>query len=153
MTVDDDAGPWELELSELTADPRRRARILALQALYEEDTTEHPAKGVVERLAEEIRESAGLRAFACELVAGVRANRPAIDAIIAEVAPQFPVTEVAVIDRNVLRLAIYEVLFDSKTPVRAAVNEAVELAKTFGSDSSARFVNGVLGTVAARATR
>jgi N utilization substance protein B len=60
---------------------------------------------------------------------------------------------VAAIDRNILRIAIYEVLFDNETPVRAAVNEAVELAKTFGSESSARFVNGVLGTVAARATR
>ncbi len=84
---------------------------------------------------------------------GVQTNRPAIDRILAEVAPQWPLSEVAAIDRNILRIAIYEVLFDNETPVRAAVNEAVELAKTFGSESSARFVNGVLGTVAARATR
>ena len=152
-------------------DPRRRARTLALQALCEADLSDHLAEEVLERLAarglesdaededaleanrEDRPEPAQVTAFARELVAGVQANRAAIDGVIAETAPQFPVREVAVVDRNVLRQAIFEVLFDTKTPVRAAVNEAVELAKTFGSDSSARFVNGVLGTVAARATR
>lgn len=132
---------------------RRRGRILALQALYEADTSRHRPEEAVERLAAEKPEPASVAAFAAELVRGVQANRPAIDAIIAETAPQWPVDEVAVIDRNILRVATYEVLFDDKTPVRAAINEAVELAKTFGSDSSSRFVNGVLGTVAARAPR
>jgi transcription antitermination protein NusB len=132
---------------------RRRGRVLALQALYEADTSRHLALEAVDRLGEEKPEPASVTAFAHELVSGVQANQPEIDDIIAETAPQWPVEDVAVVDRNLLRLAIYEVLFDDKTPVRAAVNEAVELAKLFGSDSSARFVNGVLGTVAARATR
>jgi N utilization substance protein B len=132
---------------------RRRGRILALQALYESDTSSHRAEETVERLAADKPEPEYVAAFARELVRGVQAHRKEIDAIIAETAPQWPVEEVAVIDRNILRVATYEVLFDDKTPIRAAVNEAVELAKTFGSDSSSRFVNGVLGTVAARATR
>ncbi len=132
---------------------RRRARILALQALYEADVGRHAAVEVLERLSTERPEPPAVAEFARRLVQGVQANRPAIDRILAEVAPQWPLSEVAAIDRNILRIAIYEVLFDNETPVRAAVNEAVELAKTFGSESSARFVNGVLGTVAARATR
>jgi N utilization substance protein B len=132
---------------------RHRGRVLALQALYEADTSRHLAGEAVERLGAEKPESASVTAFAQELVRGVQSHQDEIDAIIAETAPQWPVEEVAVIDRNIIRLATYEVLFDDKTPIRAAVNEAVELAKTFGSNSSPRFVNGVLGTVAARATR
>lgn len=132
---------------------RRRGRILALQALYEADISRHRPEDTVARLAAERREPASVAAFATELVHGVQANRAAIDAIIAVTAPQWPVEEVAVIDRNILRVATYEVLFDDKTPVRAAINEAVEIAKEFGSESSARFVNGVLGSVAARAPR
>jgi N utilization substance protein B len=89
--------------------------------------------------------------YARELVTGVEANRGAIDAVIGQAAPQFPVGELAAVDRNILRVAIYEVLFDNETPSGAAVNEAVELAKTFGGESSPRFVNGVLRTVSARA--
>jgi len=134
---------------------RRQARILALQALYEADVADHPVAAALARLAAERPTPADgdVVAFARRLIEGVTAHRPAIDAVIAETAPQFPVQDVAVVDRNVLRLAIYEVLFSAETPVRAAVNEAVELAKMFGSDNSARFVNGVLGTVAARASR
>jgi N utilization substance protein B len=84
---------------------------------------------------------------------GVLAHRDAIDQIIAEAAPQWPVSELAAVDRNILRIAIYEVRFDNETPLRVAVSEAVDLAKTFGSDSSARFVNGVLGSIAAGTTR
>ncbi|MER3420392.1 MAG: transcription antitermination factor NusB [Chloroflexota bacterium] len=132
---------------------RRRARILALQALYEADVGRHAAEEVLARLSAERPDPPAVVEFARRLVQGVLAHRSAIDRILAEVAPQWPLTEVAAIDRNILRIAIYEVLFDNETPVRAAVNEAVELAKAFGSESSARFVNGVLGTVAARATR
>lgn len=132
---------------------RRRARILALQALYEADVGRHAAEEVLERLGAERPDPPAAVEFARRLVRGVQANRPAIDRILAEVAPQWPLSELPAIDRNILRIAIYEVLFDNETPVRAAVNEAVELAKAFGSETSARFVNGVLGTVAARATR
>lgn len=132
---------------------RRRARVLALQALYEADTSTHLAEEAVERLAADSAPAQPVVAFARGLVHGVLAHRGEIDALIAEAAPQWPVTEIAAIDRNILRVAIYELLFDNETPLRAAVNEAVELAKAFGSDSSPRFVNGVLGTVAARAAR
>ncbi len=132
---------------------RRRARVLAMQALYEADTTTHLAEEAVERLTAERPEPERVTAFTRALVGGVRAHLEEIDRLIAEAAPQFPVHQIAVVDRNVLRVAIFEVLFDNKTPLRAAVNEAVEIAKTFGGESSPRFVNGVLGTVAARASR
>lgn len=132
---------------------RRRARVLAMQALYEADTSSHLVEEAVERLVAERPEPNRVAAFARELVGGVQGRRDEIDRVIGEAAPQFPVNEIAVVDRNILRVAIYEVLFDNKTPLRAAVNEAVEIAKSFGGESSPRFVNGVLGTVAARASR
>ena len=85
--------------------------------------------------------------FARELVDGVLKNKGKIDNTIQTYAPAWPVAQLATVDRNVLRLAICEILFDNRVPVKAAINEAVELAKTFGSDSSSKFVNGVLGTV------
>ena len=91
--------------------------------------------------------------FVRELVSGVIQNREEIDQNINNFAPAWPVAQIPVIDRNILRLAIFEILLDNKVPVKVAINEAVELAKTFGSDSSARFVNGVLGSVSALASR
>lgn len=135
------------------ADPRRRARWLAVQALYEWDTSGHdPLQAVGHRLEDE-PDTERVAAFARSLVAGVRENKKAIDDVLARAAPQWPLEQMAVVDRNILRVAVFEVLFDNKTPIRAAVNEAVELAKTFGSETSPRFVNGVLGAVAAMATR
>lgn len=131
---------------------RRRARVLALQALYEADVVGHPAVEVLERLVEDAETQLEAAVFARELVDGVLANLPPIDQAIAEAAPNWPLTQMAKVDKNVLRLAIFEVLFNNtRVPPKAAINEAVELAKTFGSDSSSRFINGVLGTVAARA--
>ncbi len=81
------------------------------------------------------------------LIAGVLANQADLDALIARYAPEWPVDKLAVIDRNILRLALFEMVSpDSDAPPKVVINEAVELAKTFGSDSSSRFVNGVLGT-------
>jgi len=128
---------------------RRRARVLALQTLYEVDTVGHPPEETLGRLLGQNAVSEEVAVFARELVAGVLENRERIDAIIAQAAPAYPVAQLAVVDRNILRLAIHEVLMNNETPVRAAINEAVELAKKFGSDSSARFVNGVLGSVSA----
>ena len=91
--------------------------------------------------------------FVRELVSGVIRNREKIDQHIQSFAPVWPIEQMAVIDRNILRLAIFEVLFDNKVPVKVAINEAVELAKRFGSESSAKFVNGVLGSVSALASR
>ena len=128
---------------------RRRARVLALQALYEMDTVGHPPEETLSRLLNQNAVSEEVAVFARQLVTGVLENRERIDAVIARAAPAYPVQQLAVIDRNILRLAIHEVLMNNETPVRAAINEAVELAKKFGSDSSARFINGVLGSVSA----
>ncbi|MGQ9598838.1 MAG: transcription antitermination factor NusB [Anaerolineae bacterium] len=126
---------------------RHRARIAALQALYEIDCTSHaPAVVVEQRLAEVQLPETG-RDFARELVLGVWRNRERLDVLIARYAPEWPVDQIAVIDRNILRIAIYEILMHHDTPTKVAINEAVELAKLFGSDSSSRFVNGVLGSL------
>src|SRR5205085_10913622 len=71
-----------------------------------------------------------------------------LDSVIAQSAPNWPIEQMSKIDKNILRLAIFEILFDNRVPLKAAINEAVELGKRFGSDSSSRFINGVLGTVA-----
>ncbi|MBE0415271.1 MAG: transcription antitermination factor NusB [Dehalococcoidia bacterium] len=127
---------------------RRKARIVALQALFEVDSVAHDPEETVDRLIEEaaLAEEGGL--FARELVGGVLANKERIDSTIQNYAPAWPVAQLAAIDRNILRLAIFEILLN-KVPVKAAINEAVELAKTFGSENSARFINGVLGTLVA----
>jgi N utilization substance protein B len=136
---------------------RRQARIVALQTLYELDSTSHPVEQVLERnLDEVISESVGViqvldsdgQAFATRLVEGVLANRDELDEIIVRSAPNWPIDQMSRIDKGILRLAIFEILFDNKVPLKAAINEAVELGKRFGSDSSSRFINGVLGTVA-----
>ena len=127
--------------------PRRKARIAALQALYEADTSHHDALAALARRCDEADLTEAQRAFARDLVAGVVEQRAAIDDVIRQAAPQWPVEQLSAVDRNILRLAIREILMNNGAPVRAAINEAVELAKSFGSDSSARFVNGVLGSV------
>lgn len=132
---------------------RRKARILALQALYEADAAGHPAEGALERLLGEAKLSEESAAFARELVAGVVRHREDADRRIQDFAPAWPVAQLPVIDRNVLRLAIFEILIDNRVPVKVAINEAVELAKTFGSDNSPKFVNGVLGAVSMIANR
>jgi N utilization substance protein B len=128
---------------------RRRARILALQTLYEVDTVGHPPEETLSRLLTQTSAREEVAVFARELVNGVLENRKRIDEVIARAAPAYPVEQLAAVDRNILRLAIQEILMNNETPVRAAINEAIELAKKFGSDSSARFVNGVLGSVSA----
>jgi N utilization substance protein B len=127
--------------------PRRRARTFALQALYEADTVGHSAQEALDRLLAQGPAKASVADFARELVNGVLENRERIDEVIAQAAPAWPVEQLAAVDRNILRLAILEILVNNMTPVRAAINEAVELAKSFGSENSARFVNGVLGSV------
>ncbi len=128
---------------------RRKARSLALQALYEIDSADHTAEQVLTmRLAEEPIMDDKAQAFLRDLVYGVLRNRHKLDAFIHEHAPEWPVDQMAIIDRNVLRMAIYELAVRSDTPLKVAINEAVELAKMFGSDSAPRFINGVLGTLA-----
>jgi N utilization substance protein B len=127
---------------------RKRARVLALQALFEIDSVGHrPGTVVGERLAEPEGHPGEHGAWFVQwLVSGTIVNRAALDRLIAAHAPEWPVEQLAIVDRNILRLALYELgASDSDTPPKVVINEAVELAKTFGGDSSPRFVNGVLG--------
>jgi len=129
-----------------------------LQTLYEIDSTDHdPIAVLLRNVQEPISENTNspqppddnAREYTTELVEGVLNNRDTLDLIIEESAPSWPLDQMAKIDKNILLLAIFEILFDNRVPLKAAINEAVELGKRFGSDSSSRFVNGVLGTVAA----
>lgn len=126
---------------------RRRARRIALQVLYEVDSVGHPWEQVASRYLEHTRLSAEAVEFAKSLVDGILANTAMLDAIIARFAPAWPVSQLAVVDRSLLRLALYELKVDGTTPPKVVINEVVELAKAFGTDNSPRFVNGVLGSV------
>lgn len=132
---------------------RRKARTIALQTLYEVDSVGRQAEVVVERFLAEEELSEENNAFVRELVGGVVQNKDEIDRNIQKFAPAWPIEQIAMIDRNILRLAIFEILFDNKVPIKVAISEAVELAKSFGSENSAKFVNGVLGSVSALASR
>jgi len=127
--------------------PRRKARIAALQALYESDVSGHEPKATLDRLCADAGLSEAQSAFAHDLLDGVTEKQSAIDDVIRQAATQWPVEQISAIDRNILRLAIREILMNNGAPIRAAINEAVELAKIYGSDNSAKFVNGVLGSV------
>ncbi len=132
---------------------RRKARAFVLQILYEIDSVTHDVEEVVERYLEEADLSEENKDFVRELVRGVTGNREAIDSNIRRFAPAWPVDQISLVDRNILRLAIFEILFDNEVPVKVAVSEAVELAKKFGSENSGKFVNGVLGAVSTLASR
>ena len=112
----------------------------------------HKAEAVVTHLLARGGLSEENNAFVSELVTGIVQNKEKIDQNIQGFAPAWPIEQIAVIDRNILRLAIFEILFNNKVPVKVAINEAVELAKKFASDNSAKFVNGVLGSVSALAS-
>ena len=127
--------------------PRRRARELALQALYEVSVAGHEVEEVLTRLLGGARLSEDNANFTRALVKGVIQNKVQIDENIGIFAPAWPIEQMPVVDRNILRLAIFEILFDNNVPVKVAINEAVELAKTFGSENTPKFVNGVLGSV------
>jgi N utilization substance protein B len=133
----------------MMAGVRRKARTLALQALYEIDTSGHKADDVTGRLLAEEDFTEENEAFVRDIVSGVIENKDKLDQSIREHAPAWPIEQLPVIDRNILRLAIFEILIDNRVPVKVAINEAVELAKTFGADRSSKFVNGVLGSISA----
>jgi len=126
---------------------RRKARAIAIQILYEVDSTGHEPERVVHYLLNKEELDEENTAFTKELVNGVIQNKEVIDQNIQNFAPAWPMEQISPIDRNILRLAIFEILLDNRVPVKVAVNEAVELAKRFGSDNSSKFVNGVLGSV------
>lgn len=129
---------------------RRKARIIALQSLYELDCTEHKTEEVLAQVTTGETLPQEVLSFSEQLTQGVLQNKIKLDELIKRFAPAFPVEQMSVVDRNILRLAIFEILFDNKTPLKVAINEAVDLAKTFGSDSSAHLVNGVLGSIVAK---
>jgi N utilization substance protein B len=127
---------------------RRRARRITLEILYEIDIAEHlPDEVINRRVNGQPMESAGIL-FTEKLVHGVIQHKDDMDELIAEYAPEWPLDQMAVIDRNILRIAIFEFLIDTGTPIKVAINEAVELAKLYGADSAPRFINGVLGSLA-----
>ncbi len=126
---------------------RHKAREIALQVLYEIDAVGHKPEDALARILSRIEVTEDVVGFARELVNGVIQNRAQLDQNIRDFAPAWPLDQISIVDRNILRLAIYEILHDNKIPVKVAINEAVELAKTFGSNNSSRFVNGVLGSV------
>lgn len=134
-------------LREASPSSRRKARIFALKALYETDVADHSLEASLKWLRGEESISEEASTFALKLTQGVRQHRKELDLLIAKLAPAWPVQHLSVIDRNILRMALFEIFHSKDTPHKAAINEAVELAKTFGSESSPRFVNGVLGSV------
>jgi N utilization substance protein B len=126
---------------------RTKARGFALQVLYEFDLTGHPIGEIIEtRLSEENMDER-IQEFSREIILGVVPIVDRLDTIVAEHAPEWPMDQVAVIDRNILRIALWEFAVSEITPTKVAINEAIELAKIYGSDSSSRFVNGVLGSL------
>ena len=128
---------------------RRRARIVALQALFEIDVAGHDAEVSLQGRLQEKPLRPRDADFAHSLVFGVLEHRKRLDEMIHRLAPEWPVSELPPVARNILRIAIHEILADQGTPPKVAINEAVELAKEFGDDSLRRFINGVLGTVVA----
>ncbi len=126
---------------------RREIRSLVLQALCEYDSVGHDAAQVLERILNEREVKGDIRGFAHDIVGQVLQNSQTVDSIIGDLAPDWPLTQIAVVDRNVLRMAIAELRWCSeKVPEKVIINEAVELSKRYGSESSPTFVNGVLGS-------
>lgn len=134
-----------------TVAARRKGRVAALQALFEVDCASHDFMQSLDRLSEEASLPEETITFTRELVSKVLDNQQTIDALVQKFAPAWPLHQMSIVDRNILRLAVCEMLFEI-APSKVAINEAVELAKAFGSDSSAKFVNGVLGSVYAELT-
>lgn len=129
---------------------RTWARSVALQALYEIDVVNHAPGTVWEERVKATGLEDKLADFAREIIFGVWPIRDILDEFIAEHAPEWPLDQVAIIDRNILRIALWEIAVYENTPIKVAINEAVELGKVYGSDSTPRFVNGVLGSLANR---
>jgi N utilization substance protein B len=124
---------------------RTKARSIALQVLYEIDISGHLPGIVLTGQFERLTMEDDLKLFISQIVSGVVRNKTILDEFIADFAPEWPLEQVAIIDRNLLRMALWEIAVFQKTPVKVVVNEAVELAKIYGSDASSRFINGVLG--------
>jgi len=127
-------------------DQRRRSRTAALQSLFAADVRGIWNDPQLQWLDEDDELPDSTIGFAQKLLSGVSKNRSGLDNVITRYAPAWPVSQLSVIDRNILRIALFELIYTPGTPRKTAINEAVELAKIFGSESSARFINGVLGS-------
>ncbi len=129
---------------------RHLARTVALQSLYEWDFRGYKAGALMTTVKRNFTNLApGLadQSFVLKLAAGIEERRPEIDRTIATYAPEWPLQQITIVDRNILRLGAFELKFDEDIPAKVAINEAIELAKVFGGESSGRFVNGVLGAI------
>ncbi len=130
---------------------RHLSRSIAMQSLYEWDFSERKLEleKIVERNIKEFGPGLEDKTFVWQLVSGVISHLQKIDKIIEKAAPQWPLSQISIVDRNILRLGIYELLYEDKTavPPKVAINESIEMAKSFGGENSGKFVNGVLGTV------
>ena len=131
---------------------RSVARRSSLQILYEIDTTQHALGDVLDAHMQERPESVNVRRFIVTIVQGVIENREQLDAIIQQYAPEWPIAQVAIIDRNILRIAVFEYAIQQRAPIPVIINEAVHLAQVFGAENSHSFVHGVLGAITANAT-
>ncbi|HEX7259927.1 MAG TPA: transcription antitermination factor NusB [Candidatus Saccharimonadia bacterium] len=134
------------------ASNRHLGRIVAMQTLYECDFRESAGVEVdkaatLERNLGEFSDAIDDKQFVKDLVKGVRANEQEIDGIIGPAAPEWPVDQIAKIDKIILRMGVYELLLQKEVPPKVVINEAVELAKSFGGENSSKFINGVLGTI------
>lgn len=125
----------------------RKGRALALQILYEADVTTHDWEISLEYHASLRNYATPITEYAKRMIDGVLQDIATLDAEIERFAPNYPVQQLSVVDRNVLRLALYEIRNDAHTPLKVIINEAVEIAKTYGSEASYKFVNGVLGSL------
>jgi N utilization substance protein B len=128
---------------------RHLSRTIAMQSLFEWDFhgKKEDLKQIIQNNIEQFGSNIDETAFIFKLAEGVVAHLDKIDTIIAEHATEWPIDQITLVDRNVLRIGIYELLFLKEVPPKVAINEAVELAKTFGGESSGKFLNGVLGTL------
>jgi len=131
---------------------RHLSRSIAMQSLYEWDFSgKKPEKleEIVEKNIKEFGPGLESKTFVWQIINGVISKLSDIDKIIEKAAPEWPIDQITIIDRNVLRIGLYELLYEDKkeVPPKVAINEAIELAKTFGGESSGKFINGVLGTV------
>ena len=131
---------------------RHQARELALKVLFQLESSDDDPEEVLLYHAAEGAATADVTNFAGQLVRGVIANRDKLDGILSETSEHWKLDQMAKVDRIVLRIAVYEITIDRQVPTKAAINESIELAKTFSGEESGRFVNGILGRVAANVT-
>jgi N utilization substance protein B len=131
---------------------RHQARVLAMQILYESDVTGHSTSEILVRTRGLGGTPDETLDYASFLLTGIRAREQNIVESIESAAPEYPMSGIAPIDGSILKIGVFEALFSDDVPVRAAVNEAVEIAREYGGETSARFVNGVLGTIVDRRT-